>query len=233
MLIHHDYGIGSEYHIVGVPREDGAGLIARQALRVLQWWFVGKWLLGNMGGFRGERNASISQKLGPAWRSGSQDKGHAGTILQAADKPEPVEELAFRPASKSSIDLRPRTSVRESDTYSWRASLVDLGIHRGTRRQNSSYSPSNRARSARLVEDREQMKAHRQRCSIHGQQPILVEDRLSENRGQHRAVHGIAIDAIRSAYHGGLRRKDRCGRTLGAHEKRSTPEIADDSQHKK
>jgi hypothetical protein len=81
MLIHHNYRIGTEYHIVRLPREDRAGLIARQALRILQWLLLRQGLLCNVRRFYGEWNTRIAQKLGAAWRSGSQDQGHAATIL--------------------------------------------------------------------------------------------------------------------------------------------------------
>ena len=81
MLIHHNHGVGSEYHIVRVPREDGAGFVAGQPLRVLQRLFIRQRLFGDVGRFDDEGDAGIAQKLGPAWRSGSQNQGHAGTIL--------------------------------------------------------------------------------------------------------------------------------------------------------
>jgi hypothetical protein len=47
----------------------------------MQWWFIGKWLLGDMGRFNGERNSGIAEKFRSPWRCGSQDQGHAATIL--------------------------------------------------------------------------------------------------------------------------------------------------------
>ena len=73
MLIHHDYGVGSEYHIVRVPRKHRKCLVAGQALRILQRLFIRHRLFGDMGRFHDERNARVLQKLGAARRSGSQN----------------------------------------------------------------------------------------------------------------------------------------------------------------
>ena len=54
VVIHHNHGVGSEYHIVGVPRKDGAGFVAGQALRVVQGLFLWQGLLGDVGRFDGE-----------------------------------------------------------------------------------------------------------------------------------------------------------------------------------
>ncbi len=78
------------------------------------------------------------------------------------------------------------------------------------------------------------MKKHRNRNAvILCEPPMLVKKCLPENHGQHRGVHGVAIDAIRAANHGGFRRKNRCGCALRAHEKCRAPEISDHSQDEK
>src|SRR5664279_828526 len=81
-----------------------------------------------------------------------------------------------------------------------------------------------------FVEHHDQVKAYCQRCAIYRLHPVLVENRLPEHRRQYRAIHGITIDAIRSAHHGGLRRENRCGCALRLYEQRRTPEVSDHSQ---
>ena len=81
MLVDHDDRISAQHDCIGMSRQHGSCLIARQPLRVVDRSFAGKRLFVNVSGIDLERNAGIAQKFGATRRGGGENEwAHCGEL---------------------------------------------------------------------------------------------------------------------------------------------------------